>query len=271
MEMSAIRKQKGLDKMGICVITGASSGIGREFFRQLTESMEHFDAYWVIARREAPLRDLQTLTSVPVRILPLDLSLQRDCEAYGAALKEAGQDVQLLIHCAGYGKFESTENIGLETQLNMVDLNVKATVNVDLLTLPYMHAGARMINIASVAALQPVPWVNTYAATKSFVLSFSRGLHRELRGRGITVTAVCPFWTKTAFFDRAVKTEQTPVVKKYMAMYDPVDIVRRALRDSQRGRDVSFFGFVARGQALLVKLLPVPLILNIWQRQQKLY
>ena len=256
--------------MEICVITGASSGIGREFFRQLTEGTERFDAYWVIARREAPLRELQALTDTPVRILALDLSVQADCDAYGAALNEAGADVRLLVHCAGFGKFDTTENVGLETNLNMIDLNVKATVSVNLLTLPHMTSGARIVNIASVAALQPVPWINTYAATKAFVLSFSRSLGRELRSRGITVTAVCPFWTKTAFFDRAVKPGETPVVKKYAAMYNPADIARRALRDSRHGKDVSFFGFVARGQALLVKLLPTPLVMSVWQRQQKL-
>jgi len=123
---------------------------------------------------------------------------------------------------------------------------------------------------SSVAALQPVPWINTYAATKAFVLSFSRSLNREVRSRGITVTAVCPFWTKTAFFDRAVKADETPVVKKYAAMYDPADIARRALRDSRRGKDVSFYGFIARGQALLVKFLPMPMVMNTWQSQQKL-
>ncbi len=256
--------------MGICVITGASSGIGREFFCQLTMGPEQFDEYWVVARREAALRELQTLTDRPVRILALDLSRQADCEAYGAALDEVGAEVRLLVHCAGFGKFDAAEAVGLETNLNMIDLNVKATVSVDLLTLPHMRAGARIINIASVAALQPVPWVNTYAASKAFVLSFSRSLHRELRSRGITVTAVCPFWTKTAFFDRAVEEHKAPVVKSYAAMYNPVDIVRRALRDSSRGKDVSFYGFIARGQALLVKFLPMPLVMTVWQRQQKL-
>ena len=103
------------------------------------------------------------------------------------------------------------------------------------------------------------------------MLSFSRSLNRELRSRGIHVLAVCPFWTKTAFFDRAVKRGAEPVVKYYAAMYDPADIARRALRDSARGKkDVSFYGFVARAQALLVKFLPMRWVLSIWQAQQKL-
>lgn len=102
------------------------------------------------------------------------------------------------------------------------------------------------------------------------MLYFSRALNRELKKRGITVTAVCPFWTKTEFFNRAVSAQSDAVVKKYTAMYRPEQIVTRAWRDAKRGKDVSKFGFVARAQAGLCKLLPHSLIMTIWQKQQKL-
>ena len=116
------------------------------------------------------------------------------------------------------------------------------------LTIPYMHAGAQIINIASVAACQPVPYIGVYAASKAFVLSYSRSLNRELDDKDISVMAVCPFWTKTEFFDHAVVNEEKPVVKKYAAMYEPQQIVARAWRDAKRGKDVSKYGFVARLQ-----------------------
>lgn len=257
--------------MGICVITGASSGIGRAFFRQLAAGGERFDAFWVIARHAAALETLQSMTDTPVRVLALDLSDPTDCASYGAALERERPDIRLLVHCAGFGKFDATTAVGVQTNCNMVDLNVRGTVSMNLQSLNYMTAGARIINIASVAALQPVPWINTYAATKAFVLSFSRSLNRELKNRGIHVLAVCPFWTKTAFFDRAADAHTPPVVKHYAAMYDPEDVARRALRDSAgRRKDVSIYGFVARGQALLVRLLPVRLVMTVWQKQQKL-
>ena len=82
--------------------------------------------------------------------------------------------------------------------------------------------------------------------------------------------AVCPFWTKTEFFNRAITNPDKQIVKKYAAMYNPEDIVRRAFRDLKRGKDVSMYGFVARGQKLLVKFLPHSFVMDTWMRQQDL-
>ena len=133
-----------------------------------------------------------------------------------------------------------------------------------------MPEGGQIINIASVAAFQPIPYIDVYGASKAFVLSFSRALNRELRGRGIRVMALCPFWTRTAFFDRATVNGGESVVKKYVAMYEPEQLVQRAWRDAKRGKDVSQFGFVARFQTGLTKLLPHSLVMDVWMHQQKL-
>ena len=256
----------------ICVITGASSGIGKEFFVNLSKDKDFsFDEFWVIARSEERLKELSKLTDIPVRAIPLDLSDENSYESYKKMLEEEEPRISLLVNCSGYGKFESVEKVGYEANLNMIDLNVKGTVAMDYLSLKYMKEGSGIINIASVAAYQPIPYINTYGATKSFVLNFTRALSMEVRDRGIKVLAVCPFWTKTEFFDRAVKSEADPVVKKYVAMYDPKDIVKRALRDYKKGKGVSLFGFVTKLQLLGVKLMPVPLVMRVWMSQQKLW
>ena len=131
-----------------------------------------------------------------------------------------------------------------------------------------MGAGGKILNIASVAAFQPVPYIAEYAATKAFVLGFSRGLWKEQKPRGVTVTALCPYWTRTEFFDRANNKDSKDMVTYFNAMYDPEDLVRRAWRDLGKGRDVSTFGFVARAQILLVKLLPHRLVMSVWCSQQ---
>ena len=255
----------------ICVITGASSGIGKEFFLQITKDKHFaFDEIWVIARSKDRLLSLAALTSTPLRAIPLDLSREESYEEYAKLLQNEEARVSLLINCSGYGKFESTEKVGLPTSLDMIDLNVKGTVAMDMVTLKYMDKGCGIINIASVAAYQPIPYINVYGATKSFVLNFTRALGVEMKTRGIHVMAVCPFWTKTEFFDRAIKSEADPVVKKYAAMYDPKDIVARALHDYKRGKSVSLFGFVTKLQLLGVKIMPVSVVMKVWMSQQKL-
>ena len=88
--------------------------------------------------------------------------------------------------------------------------------------------------------------------------------------RGIGVTAVCPFWTNTEFFDRAIPKDREPVVKSYAAMYEPEQIVRRMWRDAKKGKEVCRYGFIARSQSLMAKLLPHRLIMDVWMKQQKL-
>lgn len=255
----------------ICVITGASSGIGREFFDLLSKSPEYkFDEIWVIARSGDKLCELQAHSEVPVRAFPLDLSKESSYESYKAILEEEKPRINLLVNCSGFGRFDSTKKIGVETNLNMIDLNVKATVAMDMISLDYMQSGDGIINIASVAAYQPIPYINTYGATKSFVLNFTRALGVEVKARGIKVMAVCPFWTKTKFFDRAIKAEADPVVKKYAVMYDPTEIAKRALSDYKKGKSVSIYGVVSKLQVFAVKLMPATVTMKVWLSQQKL-
>lgn len=256
----------------ICVITGASSGIGKEFFLWISKDTDFkFDEIWVIARREDRLKELGELCDVPIKAIPLDLTKESAYREYETLLETEAPTITLLINCSGYGKFESTQHIGCEASLNMIDLNVKATVAMDIISLKYMEEGSGIINIASVAAYQPIPYINVYGATKSFVLNFTRALSMEVKKKGIKVMAVCPFWTKTEFFNRAVQKEADPVVKKYVAMYEPKDIVGRALRDYKKGKGVSLFGTMTKLQLLGVKLMPVGMVMRVWMSQQKLW
>lgn len=256
-------------KKKVAVITGASSGIGKKFAEML-ETYDTFEEVWVIARRLERLEELKTKIPFPIRPISLDLTDPASYEAYATLLASENPEISLLVNCSGFGKFCATLDVPLEENLNMVDLNCKAVMAMCQHSIPYMPKGARILNIASVAAFQPIPYINVYGATKAFVLSYSRALNRELRGRGITVTAVCPFWTKTEFFNRAIAKDKNAVVKKYVAMYVPEQIVKRAFRDAKRGRDVSKYGFIARTQVLLAKVLPHSFVMSYWMRQQKL-
>ncbi len=251
----------------IAVITGASSGMGREFATRLDATLE-LDELWVIARRREKLEELVGATRATVRPIPLDLGKQEDIDRYKACLAEENPDVRVLVNAAGFAKFRPFCELSLEDQLDMIDLNSKAMVSMTYLTLPYMKKGGLIYQIASRAAFQPLPYINVYAATKAFALSFSRALNKEMErdGRGIRSLAVCPGWVKTEFFDRAVLDDTITYYDHYSTAEE---VVTRALRDMKKGKDVSICSFSVRAQAWLTKHVSHRFVMWIWCRQQK--
>lgn len=253
----------------IAIVTGASSGMGREFARSAADKVK-FDELWAVARRadrlEALADELKDKTKVvPV---PLDLEDSTSIDSLGEKIKSEDAEIVLLVNAAGFGKFQAVTDVPKETADRMLALNCRAMMDMCYTCLPFMKAGARILNIASVAAFQPVPYITEYAATKAFVLSFSRGLWKEQKANGITVTALCPYWTKTEFFDVAQKKDSENVVTYFNAMYEAKDVVERGWRDLLKGRDISTFGFIARAQIVLVKLLNHRAVMKIWCSQQ---
>lgn len=119
--------------------------------------------------------------------------------------------------------------------------------------------------MGSMSSIQPVPYINVYAATKAYVLSFSRALNVELKHRGIKVMAVCPYWVQTEFFNIAINDD---TVNKFGKIYTPEEVVTKALKDMKKGRDVSFCGLNTKLQRLGVKLMPHNLVMKIWCKQQ---
>ena len=254
----------------IAIVTGASSGIGKEFFLSLNAKKNELDEIWVIARSENKLEELRSQIDVPLRVFPLDLSDKSSTAVIETALQAETPAIKYLICASGFGRFNAIIDDDADVLENMVDLNCRSIVGVTRAAFPYMTKGGAVLLIASVAAFQPIPYIATYGATKAFVLSYGRALDKELRAiRGARCLCVCPFWTKTAFFDRAC-AEKT-VVKKYAVMYEPKQIVKQAWKDlKHKKRDFSIYGATAKGQVWLVKTLPHRVIMWVWKKQQKL-
>ena len=253
----------------IIVVTGASSGLGKEFVLQIVNKKK-VDEIWVIARRLDRLQELCNLINVKIVPLEIDLTNFNDVKKYREKLKEEKPNIKILANCAGFGKFAHYETVSTETHLNMMDLNCGAMVTMTDLSLPYMKEGAKIMNIASCAGFQPIPYINIYGATKAFALSYSRALNQELKYRGIHVLAVCPYWTKTEFFDRAIESEKNPVVINYVALYEPAFVIKTAIKHLYTNKDVSVPGFKNKLQHLATKLLPHSLVMKVWISQQKL-
>ncbi len=191
----------------IAIITGASSGLGREFVRLLDADSEgagagefHLDALWIIARRKERLEELAAGLRTDTDVIALDLTDKTSVTQLQEKLSAERPDVRMLINAAGSGKIAASAALTLGQVDQMIDLNCRAAVDVTQICLPYMDSGAKIMEICSTAAFQPIPYLNVYAASKAFLYRYSRALRFELRPRDITVTAVCPYWIKDTEF-----------------------------------------------------------------------
>ena len=255
--------------MNIAIVTGASSGMGREFVLQLKNYVQ-VDEIWVIARRLKALESLKTEVSVPVRPIALDLADPTAFPALENLLAEAKPNIKLLVNAAGFGKFGAYHKVTLAEDAAMIDLNCRAVVLMTRLCLPYMEKGAHILQLDSLSAFQPVPYITTYGATKAFVLSYSRAMNRELKSKGIRMMAMNPGWVKTEFFNHAMKTNDGCEVQYFNRLYEAKDCVATGLKDLYCSKkDYSIHGLPVKLQVLGVKILPHRLVMNVWQNQQK--
>ncbi|MFR1515802.1 MAG: SDR family NAD(P)-dependent oxidoreductase [Evtepia gabavorous] len=165
--------------MNIALITGASSGLGREFARQVSRD-PHVQAVWAVARREDRLRQLASLCACPVRPVPLDLTDPQSLDALRDLLAREKPTVTRLVCAAGVGKMGRIDAVSPADSLGMIDLNCRAAVGVTQLCLPYLTRGSRVLELCSTAAFQPMPGLGVYAATKAFLQSYTKTLHYEL-------------------------------------------------------------------------------------------
>ena len=246
--------------MKIAIVTGASSGMGREFVIQLGYLYRNLDEIWVVARRMERLERLRKESRVPLRIFCGDLMKKQVYKEIHGALKEETPDIRMLVNAAGFGRTGTVEEIAGEKkriQTDMIDLNCQALTRMTLLCLPHIRRGGRIVNLASAAAFCPQPKFAVYAATKSYVLSFSRALRAELIGKGIYVTAVCPGPVDTEFFDVSGAPQNN---LKRLTMEKAPRVVHRALKDSRDKRELSICGMAMKAVHLGTKILPHGLI-----------
>lgn len=247
--------------MKIAVVTGASSGLGREFARQISARYSKFDEIWLIARRTERLEEVADEIKLTSRVISLDLSSNDELLSLKELLEENTPDIKLLVNCAGYGKSGSFDELDYNEQLGMIDINCRALTAVTKLCLPYISSNSRIIELASAAAFMPQPDFAVYAATKAYVLNFSKAINKELKPKKITVTAVCPGPVDTEFFDIAGKNVK-PL--KRMVMAKPENVVEQAIKDAALGNELSIYGRTMKLAHVAGRFLPHRLLMKFF-------
>jgi len=258
-----------MERMNIAIVTGASSGLGKEFVKLLI-SDKSLDKIFALARNEEKLNSLKSEYGDKIQPYSIDLSNVENIKNFGKFLESQNVNVKILINNAGFAKFCSYGDISIDESINMINLNISGVVSMGLVCIPFMDKGSHIINIASQAAFQPVPYQNIYSATKSFVKNYSQALNVELKEKGIKVTAVCPGWIKTDLFNRACINANKGTTN-FVFMVEPNDVAKKALKDAYKGKDMSVYGFYVNMCRILSKFLPEKLIMKIWLLQQGIY
>ena len=248
--------------MKTAIITGASSGLGREFARQLADVFPEIQCCWLIARREDRLEETaREMVGVETVCLPLDLSDPVSFTTLQEKLAAEKPEGALLINNAGSGYLGRMGETPTAVQTRMVDLNVRALTAVTNLVLPYMAEGGRILNTSSIASFCPTPRMTVYGASKAYVSSFTVGLSEELQQRGITVTAVCPGPMKTEFLDVGNIAGRSPAFE-LLPYCDQVRVAGGALRAARAGRTIYTPRLFYKFYRLLAKVTPVKLMVK---------
>jgi len=244
--------------MNVTLITGASSGIGEAFARKLAARGQNL---LLVARTEEKLvmlcNEVVRSHNIRAEYFAVDLSLPDAPQRLFEETRKRDLQIDLLINNAGFGSMGEFAKLDLDRELNMIDLNIRSLVELTHRFIQPMRerkSGAIM-NVASTAAFQPVPFMATYAATKAFVLSFSEALWEENRAFGIKVMALCPGVTETNFFE-AARGEKPPA----RASQTPEEVVDTALRGLARGKSHIISGWVNRVMTESERLAPRSLV-----------
>lgn len=227
-----------------------------EAVKQIIAKYTTLDEIWVLARRTERLEQLAaSVRKCRVVCITADLTKECDREILFGRLLEEKPFIKILVNAAGFGQIGRFMGVDAQKATDMCELNCVALTDITHMCLKYMHAGSKILQFASAAAFMPQPDFAVYAATKSYVLSFSRALNKELKKRRITVTAVCPGPVKTEFFDIAQTTGKIKAYK-LLAMADAKKVVAKAIRDAEEDKDVSVYGLPMQICRVIAKVIP---------------
>lgn len=248
--------------MSLAIITGASSGIGREFAKQMKEKLG-VSEFWFIARRKENMEALQGELGVRAKIITADLSAAEGIEAVRSALNEEKPEVDYLVNAAGFGTFGAFDELPEKEIAAMIDLNVKASVLITNMVVPFMKRGSRIVTLGSGSCFTPLPYFNTYSSGKVFILHYTKSLNFELKRYGVRATCFCPGWVETEFLPKSLASGN-PHPKKMSPLLKCDKVVATCLKAVKRGKTMCVTGLYTKFQHLLFKIAPDKILTKIW-------
>lgn len=249
--------------MKVAIITGASSGLGREYALCVDKDRNDIDEIWLIARRAEKLEELAKELKKQVKILPFDITDQKNIEEYVNILNETKPQIVLLINNAGFGKLDEFVNIKMSDSAGMIKLNCEALTVMSAVTIPFMENGGEIINTCSIASFAPTTRMAVYGATKSYVMSFSRSLRSELKKQKINVLAVCPGPMDTEFLPVAGIGKGVSHTFDTLPRVKAPVVAKKSLKASKKGRGVYTNLFLYKFYRIIAKILPHSIVMKM--------
>ena len=249
--------------MSIAIITGASSGIGAEFAKGYAGRV---DELWLVARREDKMIELGESLGVKYKVITADLSKKEGIEAIRSALESEKPKVKYLVNAAGFGDYGAFDEIDESRVEMMIDLNVKATVLITHMTVPYMEREGRIIQMGSGSCFTPLPYFNIYSSGKVFVLHYTKSLNYEIEKYGVRATCFCPGYVETEFIGKALADSNVtrPRPDSMKPMLSCEKVVKGCIKASDKGKTMYVTNWYTKLQHLLFKILPDPILTKMW-------
>lgn len=250
--------------MNIAIITGASSGLGKEYVLAAAKKYGDIKEFWLIARRADLMEEVKALlpADISVKILTMDLNDRDSLSSLKTLLEQEKPDVKLLINNAGFGKLGYVWELDANVQRDMIDLNCGALTAMCAEVIPYMPEGSGILNVCSIASFVPNPRMTVYCSTKAYVMSFSRSLREELKSKKINVLAVCPGPMSTEFLSRAHISKGASKTFDTLPYCDPRDVAVKSLNALSKGRAVYTNRALYKVYRVIGKLLPKSLMMK---------
>ena len=248
----------------IAIVTGASGGIGEVFVDRIN-AMPNIDKIWAVGRNPDKLENLCSRFS---KAVPLVADLDSNgVDLITEKLKSESPDVRLLVNNAGLAYLGRFEDMECKKVASICNVNCTVPSVLMASSLPYMNKGARILNISSASSFQPNPFLSMYSASKVYLKNLSRAVNFELKPRGITVTAVCPYWVDTGMLPHEKNGKRI----NYAGITSPEVVVDKALRDSARGKDMSVPSFLAKYLRIYSKYTPSFVVMRQWSAMIRKY